>query len=134
MSNLGFIGLGIMGRPMAGHLVAGGHKLFLHGHGTSPKELLDKGGVSCSNARDVARCADIIITMVHDTANVEDALFGREGASEGLSPGKIIVDMSSISPIGTVRLTIKERKRSYTAAMPTARGSRFGFAGNSGLG
>jgi 2-hydroxy-3-oxopropionate reductase len=101
MSNLGFIGLGIMGRPMAGHLIAGGHKLFLHGHGTSPKELLDKGAVSCSNPRDVARAADIIITMVPDTPNVEDALFGPEGAAEGLSPGKIIVDMSSISPIAT---------------------------------
>jgi 2-hydroxy-3-oxopropionate reductase len=73
MSNLGFIGLGIMGRPMAGHLIAGGHKLFLHGHGTSPKELLDKGAVSCSNARDVARSADIIFTMVPDTPNVENA-------------------------------------------------------------
>jgi 2-hydroxy-3-oxopropionate reductase len=101
MSNLGFVGLGIMGRPMAGHLIAGGHKLFLHGHGTSPKELLDKGAVSCSNARDVARAADIIITMLPDTPNVEDALFGPEGAAEGLSPGKIIVDMSSISPIAT---------------------------------
>ena len=101
MSNIGFIGLGIMGRPMAGHLIAGGHKLFLHGHGTSPKELLDKGAVACSNARDVARGADIIITMVPDTPNVEDALFGPEGAAEGLSPGKIVVDMSSISPIAT---------------------------------
>jgi 2-hydroxy-3-oxopropionate reductase len=100
MSNLGFIGLGTMGRPMADHLIAG-HKLFLHGHGTSPMELLEKGAVSCSNARDVARAADIIITMVPDTPNVEDALFGREGAAEGLSPGKIIVDMSSISPIAT---------------------------------
>jgi 2-hydroxy-3-oxopropionate reductase len=90
-----------MGRPMAGHLIAGGHKLFLHGHGTSPKELLDKGAVSCSNARDVARAADIIITKVPDTPNVEDALFGPEGAAEGVSPGKIIVDMSSISPIAT---------------------------------
>src|SRR3984957_7245738 len=99
--NLGFIGLGIMGRPMAGHLIAGGHKLFLHGRGTPLKELLDKGAVSCSNARDVARAADIIITMVPDTPNVEEALIGGEGAAEGLSPGKVIVDMSSISPIAT---------------------------------
>jgi 2-hydroxy-3-oxopropionate reductase len=101
MSNLGFIGLGIMGRPMAGHLIAGGHKLFLHSHGILPNELLEKGAVSCPNVRDVARAADIIITMVPDTPNVEDALFGPEGAAEGLSPGKIVVDMSSISPIAT---------------------------------
>jgi 2-hydroxy-3-oxopropionate reductase len=101
MSNIGFIGLGIMGRPMAGHLLAGGHKLFVHGHGTPPKELLDKGAIACSSARDVSRGADVIITMVPDTPNVEDALFGSQGVAEGLSPGKIVVDMSSISPIAT---------------------------------
>src|SRR5271166_5633118 len=101
MSNIGFIGLGIMGRPMAGHLLAGGHKLFVHGHGTPPKELLEKGAVGCSSARDVARSADVIIAMVPDTPNVADALFGPEGVADGLSPGKIVVDMSSISPIAS---------------------------------
>ena len=101
MSNIGFIGLGIMGRPMAGHLLAGGHKLYVHGHGTPPKELVDRGAVPCSSARDVARGADVIITMVPDTPNVEDALFGPQGVAEGLSSGKIVVDMSSISPIAT---------------------------------
>ncbi len=75
MSNMGFIGLGIMGRPMAGHLLVGGHTLFVHGHGAPPKELLDRGAVACSSARDVARAADVVITMVPDTPNVEDALF-----------------------------------------------------------
>ena len=86
MNNIGFIGLGIMGRPMAGHLIAGGHKLFIHGHGTPPKELLDQGAVACPSARDVARSADIVITMVPDTPNVEDALFGPKASPMAFRP------------------------------------------------
>ena len=101
MANIGFIGLGIMGRPMVGHLIAGGHKLFINDIGAPPQELLDKGASACANGRDVARSADIIITMVPDTPNVAAALFGPEGVAEGLAPGKIVVDMSSIAPIET---------------------------------
>src|SRR5271157_1399648 len=101
MSNIGFIGLGIMGRPMAGHLLAGGHTLYVRDNKTPPKELLDKGAIACGSASEVARQAEIIITMVPDTPNVEEALFGPGGAAEGLTPGKIVVDMSSISPIAT---------------------------------
>jgi 2-hydroxy-3-oxopropionate reductase len=101
MIGIGFIGLGVMGRPMAGHLLAGGHELFVHSRRAPPKELTDKGAVACANRREVARNADAIITMVPDTPDVETVLFGREGVAEGLSPGKIVVDMSSISPIAT---------------------------------
>ena len=101
MSNVGFIGLGIMGRPMASHLIAGGHAVFLHSRSGVAQELIDQGGVACASGRDVARRADIVITMVPDTGDVEAALFGGEGVAEGLSPGKIVVDMSSISPIAT---------------------------------
>ena len=101
MSNIGFIGLGIMGRPMAGHLLAGGHKLFVRDVGSVPQELLDKGAIACGSGADVAKAADIIITMVPDTPHVEAALFAAGGIAEGLTPGKIVVDMSSISPIAT---------------------------------
>ena len=101
MSNIGFIGLGIMGRPMAGHLIAGDHKLFVHDIGPVAETLLEAGALPCSSGREVARLADIIITMVPDTPHVEAALFGANGVAEGLSPGKIVVDMSSISPIAT---------------------------------
>jgi len=101
MSNIGFIGLGIMGRPMAGHLIAGGHTLYLHDHSAPPASLVDQGAVACGDAADVARHADVVITMVPDTPNVESVLFGAGGVAEGLSPGKIVVDMSSISPIAT---------------------------------
>ncbi len=101
MSNIGFIGLGIMGRPMAAHLIAGGHTLFVHDLAPAPQALLDQGAIACGGARDVAQRADIVITMVPDTPHVEAVLFGKDGVAEGLSPGKVVVDMSSISPIAT---------------------------------
>src|SRR2546422_11063016 len=101
MANVGFIGLGIMGSPMAGHLMKGGHKVFLHSHGGVPTTLADAGGTACANGKEVAQKADVIITMVTDTPHVQDVLFGDNGVAQGLSNGKIVVDMSSISPIAT---------------------------------
>ncbi len=98
---LGFIGLGIMGTPMAGHLLAGGHELFVSTRSKLPQALLDAGAKACTNAREVARAADIIFTMVPDTPDVEAVLFGEFGVASGLSAGKTVVDMSSISPIAT---------------------------------
>lgn len=99
--NIGFIGLGIMGRPMAGHLVAGGHALFVCRHRKPlPEELVGKV-VECATRTEVARQADVIIVMVPDTPDVEQVLFGTAGVAEGLSPGKVVVDMSSISPTAT---------------------------------
>jgi 2-hydroxy-3-oxopropionate reductase len=101
MSRVGFIGLGIMGAPMAQHLQAGGHKLYLHDIKNPPFHLIEGGATVCTSAAEVAARADIIIIMVPDTPHVEDALFGEEGVAKGLRPGKIVVDMSSISPIET---------------------------------
>ena len=101
MSNIGFIGLGIMGKPMAGNLIKGGHTLFLHSRSGVPQELTAAGGKACASAKEVAQKADIIITMVPDTPDVEKALFGQNGVAEGLSRGKTVIDMSSISPIET---------------------------------
>jgi len=98
---VGFIGLGIMGRPMAGHLLAGGHQLWVHSHKPAPAELTAKGATDCRSGKEVARNADVIIAMVPDTPDVADVLFGRDGVAEGLSAGKIVVDMSSISPVET---------------------------------
>ena len=92
--NIGFIGLGIMGRPMAGHLQAAGHKLFLNTRSGVPQDMIGKGGVACATAREVAQNAEIIFTMVNDTPDVEKVLFGENGAASGLLRGKIVVDMS----------------------------------------
>ena len=107
MSNVGFIGLGIMGRPMALNLIRGGHTLYLHSRSGVPKELTDAGGKACASAREVAQKADIIITMVPDTPDVEKVLFGANGVAEGLSKGKTVIDMSSISPIETKKYSNK---------------------------
>jgi 2-hydroxy-3-oxopropionate reductase len=101
MSKIGFVGLGIMGKPMAGNLIRGGHDLFLYTHGSVPQELVDAGGKACANGKEVAEQAEIIIIMVPDTPHVGAALFDEGGIAQGLSAGKIVVDMSSISPIET---------------------------------
>lgn len=102
MTTIGFIGLGIMGNPMAAHLLASGHRVITSTHfEPAPKALLDKGLLSAPTPRAVAAQADIIILMLPDTPQVADVLFGMNGVSSGLNPGKIVIDMSSISPIET---------------------------------
>ena len=98
---IGFIGLGIMGAPMAGHLVKAGHDIFVFTRGKMPEAIAESRATKCLNARGVAERADIIILMVPDTPNVAEALFGADGIAAGLSAGKVVVDMSSISPIET---------------------------------
>src|SRR3972149_3012719 len=99
---VGFIGLGIMGKPMAGHLIAGGHELYLHSRSGGPAELAAKGK-ACKSAKEVAQQAEVIFVMVPDTPDVKKALFDENGVAAGLGKGKVVVDMSSISPIETKR-------------------------------
>ncbi len=101
MSRIGFIGLGIMGAPMAGNLLAGGHEVFLYDIKAPDKSLLEKGGILCGSCREVAQKADVVIIMVPDTPDVAEVLFGEKGVAAGLTAGKTVVDMSSISPIET---------------------------------
>jgi 2-hydroxy-3-oxopropionate reductase len=98
---LGFIGLGIMGKPMALNLLKGGHPLFANTRSTLSPELLQAGAKACATPAEVAKSADIIFIMVPDTPDVEKVLFGENGVAAGLSKGKVVVDMSSIDPIAT---------------------------------
>ena len=111
MTKVGFIGLGIMGGPMAANLQAGGCKLYLHDLKNPPLGLIEGGATVCTNATEVAKRADVIIVMVPDTPHVEEALFGEHGVAAGLTPGKIVVDMSSISPMATKQFAKKINKR-----------------------
>ncbi|MEO9297271.1 2-hydroxy-3-oxopropionate reductase [Devosia alba] len=99
--NIGFIGLGVMGRPMAEHLIAAGHTLALHRVKDPSRHLVEQGGKSLGSARAVAEASDVIILMLPDTPDVETVLFGPDGVAEGLSRGKLVIDMSSISPVAT---------------------------------
>jgi len=98
---IGFIGLGIMGAPMAAHLIRGGHDLFVYTRGKMPEAIAESRATKCLDAKGVAQRSDIIILMVPDTPDVGDALFGDTGVAKGLSAGKTVVDMSSISPVET---------------------------------
>ena len=98
---IGFVGLGIMGAPMANHLIHAGHQLFVYTLGKMPEAIASSSATQCTSARGVAERADIIIVMVPDTPDVEAALFSEKGIAAGLTAGKVVVDMSSISPIAT---------------------------------
>jgi len=102
MTQVGFIGLGIMGRPMAGHLMKAGHKLATVKHKKAlPEEIVGAGAVVCASAKEVAAKSEAIILMVPDTPDVEAVLFGAGGIEQGLAKGKLVIDMSSISPTAT---------------------------------
>lgn len=107
MANIGFIGLGIMGRPMAENIISGGHSVFLYSRSGVPDELIKQGGKPCTSSKHVAQNADIIITMLPDTLDVEEVLFGKNGVVQGLSRNKIVMDMSSISPIETKKFAAR---------------------------
>jgi 2-hydroxy-3-oxopropionate reductase len=115
---VGFIGLGVMGRPMAGHLVAAGHEVFLHRVKDVSRHLVEAGGKALDSARAVAEAADVVILMLPDTPDVEQVLFGEAGVAEGLSGGKLVIDMSSISPVATKGFAgrIAEQGASYVDA------------------
>lgn len=98
---IGFIGLGVMGRPMAGHLIGAGHEVLLHRVKPISQALVDAGGRAMASAADVAASAEAVILMLPDTPDVENVLFGDAGVAAALKPGTLIIDMSSISPVAT---------------------------------
>ena len=104
---IGFIGIGIMGAPMAGHLLDAGYEVAVNSRSAIGQEVLDKGGQEVSSAKEAAEMGDVIFIMVPDTPDVEKVLFGENGVADGLSAGKIVVDMSSISPVETKQFAEK---------------------------
>ena len=103
--NIGFIGLGVMGKPMAKHLVAAGHRLVVHNRSRGAvDELVAAGATAATTPAEVASKSSIVITMLPDTADVERVLTGPDGVISGLQAGAIVIDMSSISPVATERL------------------------------
>jgi 2-hydroxy-3-oxopropionate reductase len=91
----------VMGRPMAGHLIDAGHTLTLSRVRDVSQYLVDKGGKAADAPKAVAAASEVVILMVPDTPDVEAVLFGMEGVAEGLKPGSLVIDMSSISPVAT---------------------------------
>jgi len=109
---VGFIGLGVMGRPMARHVMTKGYPLVVHNRSRGAvDELAAAGAQAADTPADVARRATVVITMVPDTPDVEAVLTGRDGVLEGLQPGAVVIDMSSISPVATRRLAAAVRAK-----------------------
>ncbi|MCC7136463.1 MAG: NAD(P)-dependent oxidoreductase, partial [Nitrosomonas sp.] len=111
VQNIGFIGLGIMGKPMASRLLQYGYPVFLYSRSGVPDELISSGGYACCSAVEVAEKADMVILMLLNTVDVEEVLFADNGVAVGLTAArlpelsnrKIVIDMSSISPGETRR-------------------------------
>ncbi|HVC51464.1 MAG TPA: 2-hydroxy-3-oxopropionate reductase [Stellaceae bacterium] len=108
---IGFIGLGIMGHPMALNLLKGGHELFVYGKRTLPAPVREAGATVCDTLKSIAERSEVVIVMVPDTPDVRDVLFSPDGVAAGLSAGKTVVDMSSISPIETKQFAAEIAKK-----------------------
>ncbi|ARU18530.1 2-hydroxy-3-oxopropionate reductase [Ligilactobacillus salivarius] len=105
---VGFIGLGIMGKPMAKNLVKAGHEVTVFDFKqASIDELVSVGAKAAKNNKEVAEKSDVIITMVPNSPNVEAALFGENGVAEGIEAGKTVIDMSSINPLASQKFEKK---------------------------
>jgi 2-hydroxy-3-oxopropionate reductase len=112
---IGFIGLGVMGKPMAQHLIKAGHRLIVHSRSRGPVDELVAAGAAAASSpaplAEIARQASLIITMLPDTPDVELVLAGENGVLSALEPGAVVIDMSSISPAATKRLAVRAAGR-----------------------
>jgi 2-hydroxy-3-oxopropionate reductase len=116
MERIGFIGLGIMGKPMAGNLLAAGYPVTVYGRGRGPvEELLSQGASAASTARETAAATDIVITMLPDSPDVEEVVLGGGGVAEGIREGALFIDMSSIAPATSRKIAVVLAERGVDA-------------------
>ena len=104
MEKIGFIGLGIMGKPMAKHLLKAGHPLFILSSSAAAEELKKEGASLLETLAAIAKEADIIITMLPDSPEVESMVMGKGNLLEAMKPGALFIDMSTISPAVSIHL------------------------------
>jgi 2-hydroxy-3-oxopropionate reductase len=124
---IGFIGLGVMGKPMAKHLLAKGHSLVVHNRSRAAvDELVAAGAAAAGAAADVARQSDIVITMLPDTPDVEGVIGGSAGVASSLQRGALVIDMSSISPVATRGLAAVVADRGATMLDAPVSGGEIG--------
>ena len=102
LERVGFVGLGVMGAPMARHLLSAGYPLTVRSRSPAPVDaIVSEGASRASNAAEVAAASDVVITMLPDTPDVELVLFGDDGVASGAAGGSLVIDMSTIDPIAT---------------------------------
>jgi 2-hydroxy-3-oxopropionate reductase len=110
--NIGFIGLGIMGKPMAKNLLKAGHKLVVYDIVEAPvKELVEAGAAAGASSKDVASRSELVITMLPNSPHVKQAVLGKDGVIEGAKPGSVLVDMSSIAPLASREVAAELAKK-----------------------
>ncbi len=127
LESVGFIGLGLMGRPMALNLVKAGYPLVVHSRSRGPVDALVAAGArAASSPADVARAAGVVITIVPDSPDVEQVLAGPGGVFEGMQPGSVVIDMSTISPVVTRRLAAAVAGRGGTMLDAPVSGGEIG--------
>src|SRR6266849_10115545 len=104
---VGFIGLGVMGKPMAKHLMTAGNRVIVHNRSRpAVDELVAAGATAAASPAELARGSTVVITMLPDTPDVERVLTGPNGVLSGVQAGAVVIDMSSISPVATERLAM----------------------------
>jgi len=130
MKTIGFIGLGLMGKPMAKNLLKAGFKLAVHSRSPGPvEELASLGATAAHSPRAVAEASEVVITMVPDAPEVEQVVTGPEGILAGARPGLIHIDMSTISPLATRRLAEVEQRVGVTLLDAPVSGGTVGAEG-----
>jgi 2-hydroxy-3-oxopropionate reductase len=116
MERIGFIGLGIMGKPMAGNLLAAGYELTVHNRSRGPAdELAARGAIPAGSPSEVAASSDVVITMLPDSPDVEAVVLGRDGIAAGIREGALYVDMSTIGPAVSRRIAAVLSERDVEA-------------------
>jgi 2-hydroxy-3-oxopropionate reductase len=132
MERIGFIGLGIMGKPMAGNLIAAGYSLTAHNRGSDPvAELAARGATAAESPREVAAASDVVITMLPDSPDVEAVVLGADGIAEGIREGGLFVDMSTIGPATSRRIAAVLAERGVDAVdAPVSGGEPAAQSGN----
>ena len=127
MERIGFIGLGIMGKPMAGHLLRAGHEVTVYNRSPAPvRELEGQGARPAASAREAAAHSDIVITMLPDSPQVEEVMFGEEGVANGLQDGCLYIDMSSIAPAVSRNIHASLKQRNVEALDAPVSGGQAG--------
>ena len=126
MEKIGFIGLGIMGKPMAIHLLTAGHPLYVLSWSAAAAELEAKGAKKCKNPRELAAEADVVITMLPDSPEVESVVFGDNGILHGAKNGSLFIDMSTIAPASSIDIFTKLRQKGVAALDAPVSGGQTG--------
>lgn len=126
MEKVGFIGLGIMGKPMALHLLKSGYPLFVLTKNRASEELVEAGAQSFTTNKEVAENSDVVITMLPDSPEVEEVVLGKEGVLEGIRPGALFIDMSTIAPSAAIKLHYALKDKNVEALDAPVSGGQVG--------